>query len=167
MHKVKKNKYEIQIADAQVHFLLLLLFLRFCTNRWHPMAAYLCLAAILFFKLCNEQMVNMNELQFKIGRFQLENWVSYDQFCDLVAILFLAAILFFWQQFCFSKFVRSLHMNFDAKSELCSSKIERVKKILAIGHQATDRQTNRPTDICTYRAPMELKILFIFNWKTN
>ena len=50
--------------------------------------------------------------------------MSYDQFCDLAAIFVLAAILLF---------VQTVHMNFHAKSGLCSPKTEQVMLNLVLG----------------------------------
>ena len=82
------------------------------------MEAILFLAAILFFKFCNEQWVTMN-YHAKSGVSSLKNLVSYDQFCDLAAILFLVAILF--SMMCN---LQNVNMNYHAKSGASNLKIE-------------------------------------------
>ena len=58
--------------------------------------------------------------------------MSYDQFCDLAAILFLVTILIL-AAILFLEFVRTVHMNFYVKSGLCSSTNERVMLNLVMG----------------------------------
>ena len=98
---------------------------------WRPLCF---LAAIFFWKLfglyIQTSMQNLNSTAQEMtelcsilpfgGHFVFQNfvkkWVSYAQFCDLAAILFLKI----W-----SKFVQTVHTNFHAKSGLCSSRNKR------------------------------------------
>ena len=63
----------------------------YCTNSWNQMAAILFFVAFLFFKLCNEQGVTMNN-HAKSGASGLK--------IESVMINFVI-----WQPFCFSKCV--------------------------------------------------------------
>lgn len=81
-------------------------------------------SSILFFKICNEQRVDMNYYRKPEGSSLTIDWVMIN--------FVIWRTFSFWLPFVFHKFVRTLHMNFHTKSGICSLRNERLRLNLVV-----------------------------------